>query len=135
MDTPKDENEWAFQHVNTELAYTFRKKQIDTTQLKEILSYEKAGQWADEIKQEQNSSSLPMENIPVSWTSIDGHTTHLTTADQWGNVVALTQTIGPNMGSKVATKGLGFLYAVTLGGYLGDYKPGDDQFTYFTHYH
>lgn len=126
MDTPKDENEWAFQHGKaTELAYTFRKKQIDTTQLKEILSYEKAGQWADEIKQEQNSSSLPMENIPVSWTSIDGHTTHLTTADQWGNVVALTQTIGPNMGSKVATKGLGFLYAVTLGGYLGDYKPGD----------
>ena len=27
------------------------------------------------------------------------------------------------MGSKVATKGLGFLYAVTLGGYLGKYKP------------
>ena len=126
MDTPKDENEWAFQHGKaTELAYAFRKKQIDTTQLKEILSYEKAGYWADEIKQEQISTSLPMENIPVSWTSIDGHTTHLTTADQWGNVVALTQTIGPNMGSKVATKGLGFLYAVTLGGYLGDYKPGD----------
>ena len=29
------------------------------------------------------------------------------------------------MGSKVATKGLGFLYAVSLGGYLGEYKPGD----------
>jgi len=29
------------------------------------------------------------------------------------------------MGSKVASKGLGFIYAVTLGGYLGDYKPGD----------
>ena len=29
------------------------------------------------------------------------------------------------MGSKVATKSLGFLYAVTMGGYLGDYKPGD----------
>ena len=27
------------------------------------------------------------------------------------------------MGSKVATKGLGFLYAVSLGGYLGEYKP------------
>ena len=63
--------------------------------------------------------------MPISWTSIDGHTTHLTTADKWGNVVALTQTIGPTMGSKVASKGLGFLYAVTLGGYLGNYKPGD----------
>ena len=33
------------------------------------------------------------------------------------------------MGSKVATKGLGFLYNVTmgpyLGGYLGEDKPGD----------
>ena len=41
-----------------------------------------------------------------------------------GNVVSLTQTIGPNMGSKVTTKDLVFC-AVTLGGYLGDYKPGD----------
>ena len=32
--------------------------------------------------------------------------------------VALTQTLGPNMGSKVVTPGLGFLYASTLGGYL-----------------
>ena len=50
-------------------------------------------------------------------------------ADQHGNVVAITQTLGPNMGSKVATKGLGFLYNVTmgpyLGGYLGEDKPGD----------
>ena len=53
-----------------------------------------------------------------------GHTTHLTTADKFGNVVSLTQTIGPNMGSKVATKGLGFLYAVTSGSYLGMYEPG-----------
>ena len=29
------------------------------------------------------------------------------------------------MGSKVATKDLGFLYAVSLGGYLGEYKHGD----------
>jgi len=61
---------------------------------------------------------------PYSWIA-DGHTTHLTTADKMGNVVSLTQTIGPTMGSKVATKGLGFLYAVSLGGYLGEYKPGD----------
>ena len=54
-----------------------------------------------------------------------GHTTHLTAADEDGNVVSLTQTVGPNMGSKVASKELGFIYAVTLGGYLGEYKPGD----------
>jgi gamma-glutamyltranspeptidase/glutathione hydrolase len=58
-----------------------------------------------------------------------GHTAHLTTSDKYGNVVSLTQTLGPNMGSKVASKGLGFLYNVTmgpyLGGYLGEDKPGD----------
>ena len=39
-------------------------------------------------------------------------------------MVALTQTLGPNMGSKVVTPGLGFLYASTLGGYLGRMEPG-----------
>jgi len=53
------------------------------------------------------------------------HTTHLSTADADGMMVALTQTLGPNMGSKVATPGLGFLYASTLGGYLGEMEPGE----------
>jgi gamma-glutamyltranspeptidase/glutathione hydrolase len=39
-------------------------------------------------------------------------------------IVSLTQTIGTTMGSKVATPGLGFMYAQTLGGYLGEIKPG-----------
>ena len=39
--------------------------------------------------------------------------------------VALTQTLGPNMGSSVVTPGLGFLYASTLGGYLGRMEPGE----------
>jgi len=53
-----------------------------------------------------------------------GHTTHLSTADTNGMFVALTQTLGPNMGSKVVTPGLGFLYASTLGGYLGEMPAG-----------
>lgn len=53
------------------------------------------------------------------------HTTHLSTADESGMMVALTQTLGPNMGSKVVTPGLGFLYASTLGGYLGHMEPGE----------
>ena len=55
----------------------------------------------------------------------DGHTTHLTAADSSGMVVALTQSLGPSMGSRVATPGLGFLYAATLGGYLGRMEPGE----------
>ncbi len=57
--------------------------------------------------------------------SEDGHTTHLSAADGNGMAIALTQTIGPGMGAKVATPGLGFLYAVTLGGYLGISEPGE----------
>ena len=53
-----------------------------------------------------------------------GHTTHLSVADADGMVVSLTQTLGPNMGSKVVTPGLGFLYASTLGGYLSSVGPG-----------
>lgn len=60
-----------------------------------------------------------------SWGPADGHTTHLSAADSDGMYVALTQTIGPNLGSRVATPGLGFLYAATLGGYLGRMEPGE----------
>lgn len=63
-------------------------------------------------------------NDPEGWTNPMGHTTHLSTADKNGMMVALTQSLGPNMGSKVASLELGFLYAVTLGRYLGVYLPG-----------
>jgi gamma-glutamyltranspeptidase/glutathione hydrolase len=54
------------------------------------------------------------------------YTTHLSVADSAGMVVSFTQTIGPAMGSRVVTPGLGFLYAVTLGGYLsGEMQPGE----------
>lgn len=55
---------------------------------------------------------------------LQGHTTHLSTADGNGMFVSLTQTLGPNMGSKVVTPGLGFLYASTLGGYLSSIEAG-----------
>jgi len=61
---------------------------------------------------------------PVGTPDDRGHTTHLSTADGNGMVVSLTQTLGPNMGSKVVTPGLGFLYASTLGGYLPNITAG-----------
>lgn len=129
LSASKSEEDWALKLGKaTEIAYSYRRFQKNEDSLKSILSYEKAAQWAREI--ESNSMDLValqdrQNEMPISWTSIDGHTTHLTAADQWGNSVSLTQTVGPTMGSKVATKGLGFIYAVTLGGYLGSYKPGD----------
>ena len=53
-----------------------------------------------------------------------GHTTHLSVADKNGMIISLTQSLGPLMGSRVVTPGLGFLYAATLGGYLGPMEPG-----------
>jgi len=65
------------------------------------------------------------ESVP-SIHEQEGYTTQVSVADSSGMVVSLTQTIGPAMGSKVVTPGLGFLYAVTLGGYLSeDMVPGE----------
>ncbi|MGI9627170.1 MAG: gamma-glutamyltransferase family protein [Longimicrobiales bacterium] len=69
--------------------------------------------------------SVPVDWTGQTWGQNSTHTTHLSTADSSGMLVALTQTIGPNLGSKVATPGLGFLYAATLGGYLGVVEPGE----------
>lgn len=47
-------------------------------------------------------------------------TTHLSTADADGYVVALTQSLGPSMGSRLAAPGLGFLYPTRLSAEPGD---------------
>lgn len=56
------------------------------------------------------------------------HTTHLSVADGQRGFVALTQSLGPSLGSKVASANLGFLYAATMG-YLGALAPGDRPFS------
>ncbi|MEE3034255.1 MAG: gamma-glutamyltransferase [Bacteroidota bacterium] len=122
----KSEKEWVYHVGKTiDLAYRYRKKQNNSDSLEMIISKEKAKEWANDIIQKRILTNKLAANVPTSWNEKIGHTAHLTTADRNGNVVSLTQTIGPLMGSKVVTKNLGFLYAVTLGGYLGDYKPGD----------
>lgn len=49
-------------------------------------------------------------------------TTHLSAADRNGGMVAITQSIGPGFGSKVASPALGFMYASTMGYSSG--RPG-----------
>jgi len=70
-------------------------------------------------------SSPPHWDVHTEALARSGHTTHLSVVDPDGMAVALTQTVGPTMGARVATPGLGFLYAVTLGGYLGGISPGE----------
>ncbi|MEK9613059.1 MAG: gamma-glutamyltransferase [Flavobacteriaceae bacterium] len=126
------EEEWAMSVGKaTEIAYQYRKYQSDS--LTQILSYKNAEKIAQSFKTDyQKVASIETAKLPASWTAEMGHTSHLTAADAEGNVVSLTQTIGPNMGSKVATQGLGFLYAVTMGGYLGNYQPGDRAQSHIT---
>jgi len=63
----------------------------------------------------------------TAWRESD-HTTHLSVADGRGGFVALTQSLGPTLGSKVASANLGFLYAATMG-YLGALAPGKRPFS------
>lgn len=72
---------------------------------------------------------------PAAAAADDGRessfTSHISVVDAVGNVVAMTQSLGPTGGARVMTPGLGFLYASTLGGYLlgGDpgYRPWSSQ--------
>jgi gamma-glutamyltranspeptidase/glutathione hydrolase len=51
------------------------------------------------------------------------NTTHLSTADRFGNVVALTQSLGPALGTRLAASGTGVVFATRLGATPGS-RPG-----------
>jgi len=77
---------------------------------------------------ERGVGPVPMEIVPfqgAAWWNPPGTlvtaptdreaTTHLSVADRDGRVVALTQSLGPAMGTRLVAPGLGFLYATRLG--------------------
>ena len=103
-------------------AYLDRRVQFSIKDADKFTSKAWARKRANEI---HNSTVSNLDtDLPESYVAAMGHTTHLTVVDKNGMIVVLTQTIGTTMGSKVATPGLGFMYAQTLGGYLGEIKPG-----------
>ena len=105
-----------------ESAYLDRKNQKSLLDAEKLTSKKWAEKRAAEIHNEQ--AFVDWDDLPESFTAPMGHTTHLTVVDKNGMVVSLTQTVGTIMGSKVVTPGLGFVYAQTLGGYLGEVKAG-----------
>lgn len=119
--------DWASAHYQAiSLAYAHRRRQRqgDSIALR-LTSSAFADSLAALIQLDTAINALGfVDEYPQSWSEHLGHTTHLSTADSSGMMVALTQSLGPNMGSKVATPGLGFVYAVTLGRYLGIYEAG-----------
>ena len=120
------------------LAYKDRRKQREGDNSDLLTSKEYAKTLADSITIGAEVGEVIAEirpaNEPGSWIASLGHTSHLSVADKQGNVIALTQSLGPNMGSKVVTPGLGFLYAATLGGYLGDFEPGQRASSHISPY-
>lgn len=124
---PLSENsdvEWAnaFYQANT-LAYRDRRRQASDEMADLLTSKAYAKAKADSMNSLLGKQAAMAYHQDDQMTR-DGHTTHFSVVDKEGNMLAITQTVGPNMGSKVATPGLGFLYATTLGGYLGDFQPG-----------
>lgn len=111
------------------LAYEDRYKQDTMKNAGQLIEKEYAKRLAASLEEEAIPKAAFLNpsaaELPEAWLAVNGHTTHLSAADKYGNVIALTQSLGPNMGSKVATPGLGFLYASTMGGYLGETKPGE----------
>ncbi len=106
-----------------EAAYLDRREQKTLADADRLTSKDWAEKRAAEVHNEQ--AFIDWTSLPESFTAPMGHTTHLTVVDKNGMIVSLTQTVGTIMGSKVATPGLGFVYAQTLGGYLGEVKGGD----------
>ena len=111
-----DEKDWTIKVSSAvEESYRYRPYQNNIDSVRSILSKETAKRIADKIESTNMVITYNNEVKKYDYQDIAlEHTAHLTTSDKYGNVVSLTQTLGPNMGSKVATKGLGFLYNVTM---------------------
>ena len=85
-----------------------------------VLSSYAAKRWKDSLP-----STIAMPGNTIVADHNNGHTTHLVASDKEGNMVSVTQSVGPLMGSKVASVKNGFVLATTMGPYLGQMKPGE----------
>jgi gamma-glutamyltranspeptidase/glutathione hydrolase len=66
------------------------------------------------------STEVLATSVPPECDQPGESTTQVSVADQWGNIVSLTQTLGRSFGAKIATPGLGFPYNSFLEGYNAD---------------
>ena len=62
--------------------------------------------WRDEVAKIDPNRAKSFQP-PISFLNGDSHTTHFVVADQWGNVVSATQTLGNSFGSRIMPEGTG----------------------------
>ena len=113
------ETEFLLHHAKVhELAYEDRK--LLKTDQENLIKQEYA-------KKRWQAANKKIETLPQAENHSfqNGHTTHLVATDASGNMVSLTQSLGPTMGSKVAAEEGGFMLATTMGPYLGKMSPGE----------
>lgn len=103
-----------------------RSAQFNYDSLQQIISYEKNKVLSDNLFKDCCTSHTQILN------NNDGNTAHISVADKNGNTVSLTQTVGPLMGSGVITDSLGFVYATTMGSYLGITEPGQRAYSHIS---
>ena len=103
-----------------------RSAQFNNDTLKQIISYEKNKLLSENLFNDCCITEAQILN------NNDGNTAHISVADKNGNTVSLTQTVGPLMGSGVITDSLGFVYATTMGSYLGVTEPGQRAFSHIS---
>jgi gamma-glutamyltranspeptidase/glutathione hydrolase len=81
-----------------------------------LTSPEYAAQRSAEIGVPGPPRAPPAPDTTTWWLRPDqDNTTHLSVIDRGGMAVALTQSLGPTLGTRLAAPGLGFLYATRLG--------------------
>lgn len=108
-------------HAVLTRAYEDRRRQRNPDSIEIVASKT----YAESILQEVNEIIHGAEDQADTTQTANGHTTHFSVADADGRLLSMTQTVGPLLGSRVASPSLGFLYAATIGGYLGEMKGGE----------
>lgn len=83
--------------------------------------------------QRRATSLVALQSAPdhEAWRRDDAQTTHLSTADRFGNAVSLTQSICLYHGANVSTPGLGFLYNDYMQTF--DYRNPDSPYSLRPH--
>ncbi len=106
------------------MGYADRKNQfLSDTSAAHLTSKRYAKKLSARILTKENAYDKTI-NDEQSANESNGHTTNLVSTDRDGMMVVLTQSLGPIMGSKVATPGLGFMHATASGKYLMAFEPG-----------